>query len=148
MKRNPSGIDASLNNEIWIKTRSDNIDIEWIADTGSPKSFINEVTANIILQKCHKAIRLPYNQDPEKNRCFNNVSIPITGILQLDITSGDWTSRDNKILIVQTQTVNLVGRDVLSKLGFSLTQKKGKQINQISTELLFKKKIMEQFPHL
>ena len=74
----------------------------WIADTGSPKSFINEATATAILQKCNKAKRLPYNQDPEKYRCFNNVSIPITGILQLDLTSGDWTSRDNKILIVQT----------------------------------------------
>ena len=148
MNRNPSGIDASLNNEIWIKTRSNNIDIEWIADTGSPKSFINEATAAAILQKCNKAKRLPYNQDPEKYRCFNNVSIPITGILQLDLTSCDWTSRDNKILIVQTQTVNLLGRDVLSKLGFSLTQTKGKQINHISTELSFKKKILEQFPHL
>ena len=28
MKRSPSGIDASLNNEIWIKTKSNNIDIE------------------------------------------------------------------------------------------------------------------------
>ena len=148
MKRNPSGIDASLNNEIWIKTKSNNIDIEWIADTGSPKSFINEATATAILQKCNKAKRLPYNQDPEKYRCFNNVSIPIIGILQLDLTSGDWTSRDNKILIVQTQTVNLLGRDVLSKLGFLLTQTKGKQINHISTELSFQKKILEQFPHL
>ena len=146
--RNPPGIDASLNNEIWIKTRSNNINIEWIADTGSPKSFINEATANSILQKCNKATRLSYNQDPEKYRCFNNVSIPITGILQLDLTSGYWTSRYNKILIVKTQTVTLLGRDVLSKLGFSLSQKQGKQINHISTELSFKKKIVEQFPHL
>ena len=135
MKRNPSGIDASLINEIWIKTKSNNIDIEWFADTGSPKSFINEATATAILQKCNKAKRLPHNQEPKKYRCFNNVSIPIIGIHQLDLTSGDWTSRDNKILIVQTQTVNLLGRDVLSKLGFSLTLTKGKQINHISTEL-------------
>ena len=148
MNRNPSGIDASLNNEIWIKTKSNNINIEWIADTGSPKSFINEATANNILQKCNKATRLPYNQDPEKYRCFNKVSIPISAILQLDLTSGDWTSRNNKILIVKTQTVNLLGRDVLSKFRFALSQKQGKQINQISTELSFKTKVLEQFPHL
>ena len=146
MKRNPSGIDASLNIEIWIKMRSNNIDIEWIADTGSPKSFINEATATAILQKCNKAKRLPYNQDPENFRCFNNVSIPITGILQLDLTSGDWTSKDNKILIVQTQTVNLLGRDVLSKLGISLTQTKGKQINHISTELFVQKENIRTIP--
>ena len=49
-----SGLDASLNNEIWIKTKSNNIDIEWIADTGSPKSFVNEETAKAILQNSNK----------------------------------------------------------------------------------------------
>ena len=70
-RKNPSGLDASLNNEIWIKTKSNNIDIERIADTGSPKNFVNELfvnelkdTAQAILQKSNKATRLPYNQDP------------------------------------------------------------------------------------
>ena len=147
-RKGPSTLDASLNNEIWIKTKADNTEIDWIADTGSPKSFVNEETAKTILQQCNQATRLPYNQDPEKYRCFNNVSIPITGILQLDLTSGDWTSKKNKILIVQTQTVNLLGRDILANLGFSLSQKPGKQINYFNTDLSFKTKIMEEFPHL
>ena len=66
----------------------------------------------------------------------------------------NWTSRqapaskDNRILIVRTCMMNLLGRDVLSKHGFALPQSTGKQTTYIITELSFKTKTMEHFPHL
>ena len=122
--------------------------MSWIADTGSPKSFINEEMAEHILKNCRKAKGLQYIQDPSKYRWFNNVSIPITGIVQLDLTSGDWTFKDNRILTERTRTVNLLGRDILSKLGFALFKSPDKQTNYINTDLPFKTKIMEPFTHL
>ena len=89
-----------------------------------------------------------HSRPPEVYRCFNIVSITITGIIQMYLTSVDWTSKYNRVLIVKTRTVNILGRDISSKLRLALSQNPGKQINYINTDLSFKTKIMEQFPHL
>ena len=49
---------------------------------------------------------------------FNKVTILITGIIQMDLRSGDWTSKNNRIQVVKTRRVNLVGRNILFKLRF------------------------------
>ena len=42
----------------------------------------------------------------------------------MDITSGIWCAKRCQILIVEQNTTNLMGRDVLPKLGISLQQTK------------------------
>ena len=56
--------------------------------------------------------------------------------------------KNNMILVEKTDTVKPLERFILSKLGFTLSQSPGKQVNYINTDLSFKTKIIEQFPHL
>ena len=88
-----------------------------------------------------------------KFKCFNNQDIPILGQIQLELQSGSWTARYCNILVVKHRSQNLTGRDVLTKLGLTLTKKQseGKKvfnineniIKQNNTKLIFKK-----YPHL
>ena len=57
-------------------------------------------------------------------RCFNNKEIKIKGVIHMDITFGSWCAKIWTILIVEQNTTNLLGRDVLPKLGISLQQTK------------------------
>ena len=58
----PSNYSPTLTDEIWVKTTSDGKDIEWLADTGSPSSFIGKKEANRILQECKSAKRKDSNK--------------------------------------------------------------------------------------
>ena len=52
----------------------------------------------------------------------------------MDNTSRNWLAKRCQILIVEQNTTNLMGRDMLPKLGISLQQTKqqGRQIHHIS----------------
>ena len=56
-------------------------------------------------------------------RCFNNIKIKTQVVIQINITSGNGSARNCDILVVPQNTVNLLGRDVLQKLGKQLAQK-------------------------
>ena len=113
--KKPTSLNPSFTDEIWIKTTSESMELNWIADIGSPKSFINEETAKLILRTFKKAKQFLYNQNPSKYRCFNNVSNPKSEVIRMNLSSGPPTANGNNILIVEMRTVNLLG---LSKLGF------------------------------
>ena len=57
-------------------------------------------------------------------KCFNNNNIEIEGVLIIDIQSGSWTAKSCKVLIVKNKTNNIMGRDLLSKLGITLNASK------------------------
>ena len=68
------------------KTKS-NYTIHWLAETGSPRSFIDIQTAKDLLQK-HEQTKLEDYHGYTKFKCFNNNEIPIIGQLQLELNSG------------------------------------------------------------
>ena len=122
------------NDEIRIKTRCNNTEtIEWLADTGSLRSFINQSTAKNLMTK-NPNIKIEQYNENKRYRCFNNKEIKIRGIIRMDITSGDWLAKRCQILIVEQNTTNLMGRDMVPKLGISLQQttQQGRQIHHIS----------------
>ena len=66
-------------------------------------------------------------------RCFNNNKIKIQGVIKIDITSRTSTARNCEILVVLHNTVNLLRRDILQKLGIQLAQtQKGEKIFNIN----------------
>ena len=89
--------------EFWIKTKSNEQDINWLVDTGSPRSFISRRTAQHLVIK--------------EFRCFNNDKIRVDYSIQLDLVTGNTTAHNCQILVVPQNTVNLLGRDTLQKLG-------------------------------
>ena len=127
-------VNKKQNDEIWIKTRCNNSEtIERLADTGSPRSFINQSTAKKLMTK-NPNIKIEQYNENKRYRCFNNKEIKIRGVIHMGITSGDWLAKRCQILIVEQNTTNLMGRDKLPKLGFSLQQttQQGRHIHQIS----------------
>ena len=56
-----------------------------------------------------------------KFKCFNNQDIPIIGQIQMEVQSGSWTAKNCNILVLKHGSQNLMGRDILAKLGLKLT---------------------------
>ena len=66
----------------------------------------------------------------------------------MNLRSGLREATNNEILVVNANTVNLMGRDTLGKLGFALSQNKGTNINNINLDDRLEIKIIKKFPHL
>ena len=74
-------------------------------------------------------------------------------MLIIDIQSGSWTAKSCKVLIVKNKTNNIMGRDLLSKLGITLNASKntGKPIifiSNLQTEKNIIKSVFQKYPHL
>ena len=123
-------------------------EIDWLADTGSPRSFVCKLEAKRILQQCKSAKWKDPTGCQTKYRCFNNIEIPIAGTIQLKLSSGHREAVNNEILVVDANTVNLLGRDILEKLGFTLSRSKGTYINNIHSDSAIQIRIINRFPHL
>ena len=126
--------------------------LDWLADTGSPRSFIDIKTANEILQNNNKMNMEPYNGQT-KFKCFNNQDIPIIGQIQMELHSGSWTAKNCNILVVKHGSQYLMVRDILAKLGLTLTQQQneGKKILNINENIIeqnITKWIFRKYPHL
>ena len=95
--------------------------------------FINQSTAKKFMSN-NPNIKIERYNENKRYRCFNNKEIKIKGVIHMDITSGNWIAKKCQILIVENNTTNLMGRDMLPKLGISLQQTKqqGRQIHHIS----------------
>ena len=113
----PHTLSPSISDKIWIKTSTDTFDTDWLADTGSPRSFICKTEAERILRQCKSTKWKEPSGNQIQYRCFNNLEIPIKGIIQINLRSGLREASNNEILVVDTNTVNLMGRDILGILG-------------------------------
>ena len=145
-------INKESNGEFWVETTTQSHKLQWLADTGSPRSFINQEFAQK-LQKEIQNIQIEKFTENTIYKCFNNNNIEIEGVLIIDIQSGSWTAKSCKVLIVKNKTNNIMGRDLLSKLGITLNASKntGKPINFISnlqTEKNIIKWVFQKYPHL
>ena len=94
-----SDVNKRKRGEFWIKTKTNNQQIFWLADTGSPSSFMNIDTAQKLLKIGKTAIKQP-NKAIGEFRCFNNNKIDIIGTIQVDITSGSSNAKNCTILLV------------------------------------------------
>ena len=109
-------LNTSLSKEIWVETvTANNLKIQWLADTGSPSTFVSKEQANTIMAN-NPNFQLQPNKSQTKYKCFNNNNIKIEGELSLTLCSGSWTAEHCRILVVGHKTNILMGRDVLQKL--------------------------------
>ena len=146
-------LNTSLTKEIWVETvTANNLKIQWLVDTESPRTFVSKEQANTIMANNPKIQLQPYKSQT-KYKCFNNNNIKIERELTLTLCSGSWTEEHCRILVVGHKTNNLMGRDVLQKLGITLQQQQCKSpgnkihaINSIETENNIIKWIYNKYP--
>ena len=138
--------------EFWVNTKFNDLNLDWLADTGSPRSFIQYSKAQEIVD-IYPESKITNFKEKTRYKCFNNQEIKILGVLQLTHKSGAWTARNCNILLVNNLPQNVMGRDILRQLGIQLTATKptGKTIgliSDISTEQNIIKWIFKKYPHL
>ena len=146
-------LNTSLTKEIWVETvTASNLKKQWLADTGSPRTFVSKEQTNTIMANNPK-IQLQPSKSQTKYKCFNNNNIKIEGELSLTLCPGSWTAEHRRILVVGRKTNNLMGRDVLQKLGITLQQQQCESpgnkihaINSIETEKNIIKWIYNKYP--
>ena len=87
-----SDINKTRRGQFWIKTRTNNQQVFWLVDTGSPRSFMNTETARKLLVNEKTTIH-ESSKSIGEFRCFNNNKIDVTGIIKVDITSGSYSAK-------------------------------------------------------
>ena len=135
--------------EFWIQTTSNNEEINWFVDTGSARSFISRRTAQHLTKKLgHQIIKTDTNIG--EFRRFNNNKTQVEHTIQLDLETGNTTAHNCIILVVPQNTVNLLGRDTLQKLGIELIYtKSGEKIQNIhSIQNNIAKWLFQKYPHV
>ena len=105
--------------EFWIQTKTKDESINWLVDTVSPRSFMSRRTAQHLITKLGNRI-IKKDKNIGEFRCFKNNKIKVDYSIQLDLTSGNSTAYNCPILVFPQNTVNLLGRDTLQKLGIEL----------------------------
>ena len=149
---NNVSLNKESSGEFWVKTNYRTLEIDWLADTGSPRSFMQESNAKELWAK-YPNISTSNVTEKTKYKCFNNQGIQIKGVLKINLKSGSWRATNCKILLVSNLPQNVMGRDILYKLGIHLTATKpnGKTVGLISdttTEQIIIKWIFKRYPHL
>ena len=147
-----SDVNKTKRGELWIKTRTNKQQIFWLADTGSPRSFMNIDTAQKLLANGKTSKKQP-NRTIGEFRCFNNNKIDIIGTIQVDITSGSSNAKNCTILLVNNNTIKIMGRDIMDQLGLRLTMTKTNRgeknlLNNSNTHQRISKWIFNKYPHL
>ena len=138
--------------DCWVKTKCSNIVMDWLADTGSPRSSMEHAKAKEITNK-NKASRITTFDEKSRYKCFNNQDINISGVLHITLKSGAWTAKNCSILLVKHLPQPVICRDILQQLGIYLTATKptGKTIGLISdasTQQNIIKWLFKKYPHL
>ena len=109
-----------------IRVRSETNNIVFIADTGSPTSFVNEKTANLLASTVKSAVKTKLGEDDEANRmvCYNGYKIPSLGRLIAPMESGGWTIQTASFIVVDDRRANIMGRNLLPQIGIELHQER------------------------
>ena len=149
---NNVSLNKDTSGEFWVKTNFRTSEIDWLADTGSPRSFTQDSAAKEITTKYPDTNISKFTEKP-KYKCFNDQEIQIKDVLNINLKSGSWKAIDCKILLVNNFPQNVMGRDVLRKLGIHLSASKpiGKTVGLISDATIEQnliKLIFKKYPHL
>ena len=134
------------------QNKGKNTEVDWLADTGSPRSFLEYTKAKEITKR-NKERKITMFDEKSRYKCFNNQDIKILGVLHITLKSGAWTANNCRILLVKHLPQPVMGRDILQQLGIVLTATKptGKIINLVSdtaTEQNIINWIFKKYPHL
>ena len=114
---------------------------------------MNSETARKLLVNEKTIIHEP-NKSIGEYRCFNNNKIEVSGIIKVDITCGSSSAKNCLILLVDNNTIKIIGRDVMDQLGLRLTMKKPNikseknLLNISNTHQRISKRIFTKYPHL
>ena len=125
--------------------------LQWLAETGSPRSFVNPEAAKH-LQKEIPNIKIQDYTENTTYRCFDNNNIDIKRVHIMDKNSETWSAKACRVLIVNNKTNNIMCRDLLSKLGITLnaTKNTGKKtilISQLQTAKNIIKWVFLKYPN-
>ncbi len=100
--------------------------MNFMVDTGSPVSFIDEESATELLKQTKAKRRaLTDGENKEKYSDFNGNAVECTSKLVVDMKYGEWTAKEAKLYILgQKQSkCRLLGADIMAQLGLPLIQK-------------------------
>ena len=117
-----------------------------LVDLGSVCTIINKNLANTVVSECKESY---WVQSPEINdlKTFSKDIIKIVGVITTSIKCNDWIATGVDVTVVEDGHRPIIGRDLFSKLGYSLTQLK--QVANIDqNQCLIKKQIAFDFPVL
>ena len=115
-------------------------------DSGSVRTIINKSLAKTVVSEC---IGSYWVQSTEMHdlKTFSNDIIKVVGVINTSIQCNDWTATGFDVTVVESGHRLIIGRDLFSKLGFSLTQfKQVANVNQ--NQCFIKKQIAFDFPGL
>ena len=134
-KINTISVNKTTGGECWVKTNGKNTEVDWLADTGSPRSFLEYTKAKEITKQNKESKITMFEKS--RYKCFNNQDIKILGVLHITLKSGTWTAKNCRILLVKHLAQPVMGRDILQQLRIVLTATKptGKIINLVSDTL-------------
>ena len=114
-----------------------------LVDSGSVCTIINKSLANAVVSACKESY---WVQSPEIHdlKTLTNDIIKISGVINTSIKCNDWLATGVDVTVVEDGHRTIIGRDLFSKLGFSLIQLK--QVAKIDqNECLIKKQIAFDF---
>ena len=122
-----------LNGHI-VKVKSKYAKILANADSGSPMSFANEITARQIQQTDKTAIfkTIPPEDEACNLACYNGKVIIPKGRLIPEIESGGWTIQSAPFNVVDDQKANILVRNLLPNIGIKLIQEKPQHKQMLS----------------
>ena len=94
-----------------------------LVDWGSVCTIINKSLANTVVSECKESYWI---QSPEMHdlKSFSNDIIKTVGAINTSIKYNDWIATGLDVTVVEDGHRLIIGRDLFSKLGFSLTQLK------------------------
>ena len=114
--------------------------------SGSVCTIINKSLANAVVSACKEGY---WAQSPEIHdlKTFSNDIIIFSGVINTSIKCNDWIATGVDVTVVEDGHRTIIGRDLFSNLGFSLTQLK--QVANIDqNQCLIKKQIAFDCPGL
>ena len=117
-----------------------------LVDSGSVCIIINKSLANAVVSACKESY---WVQSPEIHdlKTFSNDIIKIFGVINTSIKCIDWIATGVDVTVVEDGHRPIIGRDLFSKLGFSLTKLK-QVVNIDKNQFLIKKQIAFDCPGL
>ena len=117
-----------------------------LVDSGSVCTIINKSLANTVVSECDKSYWVQ-SQEIHDLKTFSNDIIKIIGVFTTSIICNDWTATNVDVTVVEDGHQPIIGRDIFSKLSFSLTQIK-QVANNDQNQCLIKKQMASDFPGL
>ena len=86
-KINTISFNKTTGGECWVKTNGNNTEVDWLADTGSPRSFLEYAKAKEITKQ-NKESKITMFDEKSRYKCFNNQDIKILGVLHITLSRG------------------------------------------------------------